>query len=224
MRSAVWRFGSCCRSQPLLQHLSSRHRSSARAASQQLHATAAPGQQLAASWYVVCLRCADGLQQLQPARLSSLADLDCCWCPCSLYVVDMLPLVYKYLPREQQPTGSRPAPAAASLPGQGSVKQADDPAQQFLATLLNLTKRNVQPPTHMALVVDVPGATYRCVEVTHQHGQQGTRQCTAYQGPGPATGCSHGAARKIGAGQSAQVALQTVHMPCCQSRSQLPQL
>lgn len=81
-----------------------------------------------------------------------------------MYVVDTLPLVYRFIPREQLPgSGVRPAPEFGehNAPSPAS----DDTAQQFLATLLNMTTRSVKPPTHMALVVDVPGATYRCVRV-----------------------------------------------------------
>lgn len=90
----------------------------------------------------------------EPSR-SQLAD-SC------LYVIDTLPLVYRFLPREQLPA-ARVGPAP-DFGEQDAQRPADDPAQSFLGQLLNMTQRNVRkllPPTHMALVIDVPGATYR---------------------------------------------------------------
>mgnify|MGYP001810960752 CR=1 FL=1 len=36
-------------------------------------------------------------------------------------------------------------------------------AHQVMASLLELLRRSQEPPTHMAVVVDVPGPTFRCV-------------------------------------------------------------
>jgi hypothetical protein len=86
-----------------------------------------------------------------------------------LYVIDTLPLVYRFLPREQLPA-ARVGPAPDFGDQDAQQRPADDPAQSFLGQLLNMTQRNVrklQPPTHMALVIDVPGATYRCALLDH---------------------------------------------------------
>lgn len=92
-----------------------------------------------------------------------------CLCLRSLYILDLLPLVYRYLPRDSSngapaPTAAAP-PSAPPQPGQAGQQEAvvADPAEGVLASLLALTKRNVATPTHMAVAVDVPGATYRCV-------------------------------------------------------------
>jgi hypothetical protein len=37
-------------------------------------------------------------------------------------------------------------------------------AHQVMASLLDLLRRKLDPPTHMAVVVDVPGPTFRCVQ------------------------------------------------------------
>jgi hypothetical protein len=86
-------------------------------------------------------------------------------CTCSFYVLDLLPLVYRYLPREQPATGLQPAQLCAPI-SSDVQQQPTDPAEEFLGTLLALTRRNQNPPTHLAVAVDVPGATYRCAHVS----------------------------------------------------------
>lgn len=74
---------------------------------------------------------------------------------CSLYVLDLLPLIYRYLPRE----GSKAPPA----PPQSQDKPGEGPAELFISSLLSLVRKH-RPPTHMAVAVDVPGATFRCAQ------------------------------------------------------------
>lgn len=83
--------------------------------------------------------------------------LGLCVACCSLYLLDLLPLVYRYLPRDPPPA----APQMRAAPQMGDSTPDRSPAESFLGTLLTLMKHDSRPPTHMAIVVDVPGATFR---------------------------------------------------------------
>lgn len=125
---------------------------------------------------------ASHMQQLQrraPALLlPHLAQLPCQYCGVTvlavlsfylclrlllcrrLYIVDMLPMIHKAV--------ALAASNAAAINQQYQQQQyqhaggEQGAAHQVIASLLDLLRRSQEPPTHMAVVVDVPGPTFRC--------------------------------------------------------------
>jgi hypothetical protein len=98
-------------------------------------------------------------------------------------VLDLLPLVYRFLHKEAAvgaaaaaaAAAAGAATAAASGPaactaqaqqqqlGTQPAAELSSPAGEFMGMLLSLLTRPQEAPTHLAVVVDVPGATYRRV-------------------------------------------------------------
>lgn len=77
-----------------------------------------------------------------------------------------MPLVYRYLRPDAAAQSAAPADQlrdpAAEAAAATRAALAPTPAADFVGLLLGLINRDAEPPTHMAVVVDVPGATYRC--------------------------------------------------------------
>eukprot|EP00879_Flechtneria_rotunda_P012477 GHRR01013029.1.p1 GENE.GHRR01013029.1~~GHRR01013029.1.p1 ORF type:complete len:323 (+),score=88.22 GHRR01013029.1:2317-3285(+) len=72
-----------------------------------------------------------------------------------LYVLDMMPFVYKSLPRSKADAeGSTPSKLLTAGGERG-------PVYELMDLFIHLLKRKEAPPTHMAVVVDAPGKTPR---------------------------------------------------------------
>jgi hypothetical protein len=98
-------------------------------------------------------------QHTHGSRRVRSAALCCVAVAARLYVLDLMPLVYRFLPRDKPAA----APPASSTTGQQTQQTPlGSAAGDCVGMVLNLINRAEEPPSHMAVVVDVPGATYRC--------------------------------------------------------------
>lgn len=89
---------------------------------------------------------------------------DSCVFQCRFYIVDMMPYVYKALlstantHTAAEDNHQQQFYAADGQPGKEGRQGA---TAQVVATILDLIRRKQDPPSHMAVVVDVPGPTFR---------------------------------------------------------------
>uniref|UniRef100_A0A383V7A3 5'-3' exonuclease domain-containing protein n=1 Tax=Tetradesmus obliquus TaxID=3088 RepID=A0A383V7A3_TETOB len=87
-----------------------------------------------------------------------------------LYIVDMLPMIHKAV--------ALAASNAAVINQQYQQQQhqhaggEQGAAHQVMAALLDLLRRGQEPPTHMAVVVDVPGPTFRQLKYPQYKGKR----------------------------------------------------
>ncbi|WIA09046.1 hypothetical protein OEZ85_008460 [Tetradesmus obliquus] len=87
-----------------------------------------------------------------------------------LYIVDMLPMIHKAV--------ALAASNAAAINQQYQQQQyqhaggEQGAAHQVMASLLDLLRRSQEPPTHMAVVVDVPGPTFRQLKYPQYKGKR----------------------------------------------------